>query len=85
MLRITPALDGLRPCLRLEGRLVGPWVAELASAVEQHAPTMPALDLAKLQFVDGPGLDLLGALQRRGAALVAASPFVAQLLQSHPE
>ena len=83
MLRITPAHDGPRPCLRLEGRLVGPWVAELASAIEQLGPVLPALDLANVQFVDGPGLDLLGALQHRGAVLVAVSPFVTQLLQSH--
>jgi hypothetical protein len=83
MLRITADHDGDRSCLRLEGRLVGPWIAELAAVVEQHDPGLLVLDLARLQFVDAAGLDLLTDLQQRGVVLLSASPFITHLLQAH--
>ena len=83
MLRITSFTEDSQPCLRLEGRLVGPWVAELSAAVETHGGPPPRLDLVHVQFVDAAGLDLLADLRRRGVDIIAASPFVAQLLQIH--
>jgi hypothetical protein len=78
MLRITPVHDALR----LEGKLLGPWVAELARAcAEQPAPDgRLSLDLAAVTFVDGPGVELLRDLLRRGIRLGPCSGLVAELL-----
>jgi hypothetical protein len=57
MLRITRVedTDG-RTCLRLEGRVVGPWVAELAAdcAAAARAGGL-TLDMAGVSFLDGTG------------------------------
>jgi hypothetical protein len=74
---------GGRPRLRLEGRIIGPWVAELRRTCE-HALIDGAglgLDLSEVSFVDPPGLDLLAALERRGVTL-DCSRFVAEQLKA---
>lgn len=84
MLRITPTTENSQPCLRLEGRLAGPWVTELSAAVEAQRRVKPlCLDLAHVPFVDAAGLDLLVELRQHGTKIIAASPFVTQLLQTH--
>ncbi len=72
-----------RSRLRLEGRLIGPWVAELRSACEPVvASRRPlVLDLSEVVFVDAAGLDLLCALGQRGVAL-DCSGFVAEQLRA---
>ena len=68
--------------LRLEGKLVGPWVTELArSCNELPSPTdRLRLDLSAVTFADGPGVALLRDLLGRGATLAACSGLVAELL-----
>jgi len=83
MLRITriEAKDG--PFVRLEGRLVGPWVAELRSFIAAHAGDAKCrFDVAGLEFVDRSGADLLIELRAAGAAIVSARPYVADLLEA---
>jgi len=69
--------------LRLEGRLIGPWVAELRRACEPiiafRRPLV--LDLSDVVFVDAAGLDLVCALAQRGVAL-DCSGFVAEQLRA---
>lgn len=87
MLRIslstTPATE---PCLRLEGRLVGPWVAELERtvAVVGTPEAQLRLDLSRVQFVDSEGLALLCELRDHGVVLVNVTPFIGELLKSRP-
>lgn len=73
--------------LKLEGRVVGPWVGELRSACERaesQARTV-SLDLEDVVFVDPTGVTLLSNLSARGVALLECSPFVeAQLKTSAP-
>jgi hypothetical protein len=83
MLRITPIIGpDAQPTLKVEGKLVGPWVAELGRACE--APTAPAgrprLDLSAVTFVDAAGVRLLRELLRRGAVLAGCSGLVAEFL-----
>src|SRR5438046_10754505 len=61
--------DG-RPKLRVEGRVIGPWVAELRLACEQALGEGVglALDLSEVAFVDQTGLEFLRALGQRGVA-----------------
>ena len=78
MLKI--AVDGRT--LRLEGRAIGAWVAELERTCERclgdEAPL--ALDLAAVSFLDQDAVALLHALSLRDVSLRNASPFVAEQL-----
>jgi len=82
MLRISqPAAPTDRPLLILEGRLVGPWVAELSGAAATAGdPTTLDLDLAGVTFADDAGVTALRHLRSAGARLVRASAFLAALL-----
>jgi ABC-type transporter Mla MlaB component len=83
MLRIThPEGHGSISTLKLEGKLVGPWVTELARSCNELACSADCLrlDLSAVTFVDGPGLALLRDLLGRGATLAACSGLVAELL-----
>jgi ABC-type transporter Mla MlaB component len=68
--------------LRLEGRLAGPWVTELARSCNELLcyPGYLRLDLSAVTFVDEPGVVLLQDLIGRGATLTACSGLVAALL-----
>jgi ABC-type transporter Mla MlaB component len=83
MLRITHTNGhDLVSTLRLEGKLLGPWVTELARLRDELpcSPDRLRLDLSAVTFVDGPGVALLRDLLGRGATLVACSGLVAELL-----
>jgi anti-anti-sigma regulatory factor len=71
--------------LRLEGRLIGPWVAEFRGACERALAAGGAVivDLSEVAFADREGLKLLSALDRRGVTL-ECSPFVAEQLKARP-
>jgi anti-anti-sigma regulatory factor len=85
MLRITTATTGTQQlCLRLEGRLVGPWVAEVETTVRQSASPMEAivLDLSGVHFVDDVGIVLLQTLRTQGVTLQRVTPFIEELLRT---
>ena len=83
MLRITRS-EGtdLTRTLKLQGKLLGPWIGELESAcgMAQVPADRVHLDLSDLTFVDADGARFLEALIRDGARVVACSVFVAELL-----
>ena len=83
MLRITRLEGhGSISTLKLEGKLLGLWVTELARSCNE-LPCLPnglRLDLSAVTFVDGPGLALLRDLLARGATLSACSGLIAELL-----
>jgi ABC-type transporter Mla MlaB component len=76
MLRIT--IHDARPTLtfRLEGRLAGPWVRELAEcwrgALASRREPILRVDLTGLISIDAAGRACLEALHRQGAEFVAA-------------
>ena len=76
MLRITIQHDAQSVTFRLEGRLAGSWVDELAECWQGTASTLeqrPALfDLTEVTFVDAAGKEFLAARYREGHELVAA-------------
>jgi hypothetical protein len=80
MLRIT-ALDGAdsSPILRLEGKLLEPWVDEARRACAVQTPLQ--LDLSALTFADAAGARFLRELLHQGAAICACSGFVSALLE----
>ncbi len=84
MLRISEIRSGDdRVVLKLEGRIVGPWVGELAGASGRVLETGKTLklDLADVSYVDREGVSLLITLQNRNAILEGCSPFVLEELR----
>ncbi len=83
MLRITTT-NGAQATrtLKLEGKLLGPWIGELESAcrMSEVLPDCVRLDLDGLSFVDAEGARFLACLIRDGARVIACSGFVAEIL-----
>jgi ABC-type transporter Mla MlaB component len=70
------------PALKLEGKLLGPWVVELSRACEGlRVPTnVLFLNLTDVTFIDSAGLELLRELIRQGATVSGCSSFIEELL-----
>jgi len=70
--------------LKLEGRVVGPWVGELCQVCELYLSGGRALklDLADVSFADASGLAALSSFKSRGVAVTNCSPFVEEQLKS---
>jgi ABC-type transporter Mla MlaB component len=70
--------------LKLEGRVVGPWVAELRRICEplMGEQSHLKLDLADVSYVDLEGVATLTDFQSRGVRLNNCSPFVEQQIKS---
>jgi len=68
--------------LKLEGKLLGPWVDELIRACEEPRtpPSCLRLDLSAVTFIDSAGAKLLDDLIRQGARVVGCSGFIAEML-----
>jgi len=86
MLKITklePVRDG--SVLKLEGRLVGPWVAQLREVAEAElAQDRPlAFEVSEVSFVDRPGEELLREFVARRVRLEGPSGFVRELLRGN--
>lgn len=76
MVEATPASARLR----VEGRLTGPWVAELQQSCEVNALSDGIgldLDIGDLSFVDVAGIELLKSLRGRGVKLLRVPLLVA--------
>lgn len=85
MLKISPGKPARKTItLRLEGRIVGPWVEELQNVCEPlvNNDCHLTLDLAEVVFVDEKGVTVLSGLSHRGTHLINASPFVAEQLKA---
>ena len=70
--------------LKLEGRVVGPWVGELRQVCEtlltKGRPLK--LDLADVTFADASGVAALSSFKSRGVAFANCSPFVEEQLKN---
>jgi ABC-type transporter Mla MlaB component len=83
MLRISEMGSGNGSvALKLEGRIVGPWVDELKNACEPLLGRKEGirLDLADVSYVDREGIALLLNLKRRRVVFEGCTPFIAQEL-----
>jgi hypothetical protein len=83
MLRITrvDTPDSV-PTLKVEGKLMGPWVEELQQVCGSwpQSAGRPRLDLSAVNFVDVAGLRLLRELLGQGVLLAGCSGLIAELL-----
>ncbi len=68
--------------LKLEGKLLGPWVDELRRVCEELRvpPSNLCLNLRGVTFVDAAGFSLLVDLVRRGTTVSECTGFVEELL-----
>ena len=74
MLRITTRHEAGTLVLKLEGRLSGPWVAELAECWRGFRAARESairVELADVPFVDAAGKALLSRMHRAGVAIDA--------------
>ncbi len=87
MLRISQTKPGDHAVtLRLEGRVVGPWVTELQRLSEEvlaKGRTL-GLHLGEVEFLDVQGVALLSKLRARGVTLLECPPFAAEQLRETP-
>ena len=83
MLKIVVESGAANRTVRVEGRVIGAWVGELARSCDQllAAGAELVIDLGAVSFVDRDGVELLRHLAARGAAVVNASRFVAEQLK----
>ena len=70
--------------VRLEGRLVGPWVEEVRRACEPFLDNGARLtvDFSRVSFVDREGVALCRRLRQSRAALRNCSPFVKEQIDA---
>ena len=85
MLRITRVEGGdggRETTLKLEGRLVGPWVEELRAEGRRALldSECAVLDLAGVGHADADGIAALRELESQGAALAGAGAYIAELV-----
>jgi ABC-type transporter Mla MlaB component len=74
MLRITTQIDTQFLTFELEGKLAGPWVAELRDCWQCKVISRPSqvhVDLRSVTFVDAAGKKLLTDMVQQGAKLLA--------------
>jgi anti-anti-sigma regulatory factor len=84
MLRITSlAVPESATVLKLEGKLLEPWVDELNAACRKAAMEnqLVILDLSALSFVDLQGIAALHDLRSRGFQFEGCSALIIRLLQ----
>jgi len=84
MLRITTIDSGATTTFRVEGRLVGAWVAELERCCISIKKAEPArkleIDMSDIDFVDKKGEVLLERLFLDGAKLHGGNPFMTSIV-----
>ncbi len=92
MLRITVNDEAEAVRIKLEGKLTGPWVAELERCWRGVCPCVQqrrlVLDLTDLEFVDAAGKYLLAAMHTRGGGFVARTLTMRELVEEitgHPQ
>jgi hypothetical protein len=72
--------------LKLEGRVIGPWIAELKNACDPFlaAKSSINLDFADVSFADHAGIALLLRLRAQGVKFLNCSPFLEEELRTVP-
>jgi anti-anti-sigma regulatory factor len=83
MLRITKTESSVGgSVLRVEGKLVGPWVNELRSycSIVRGTRNPLKLEMTEVSFVDRAGIALLRDLEESGIGLVGCSAFITEEL-----
>ena len=84
MLKITITEDVEEATLKLEGKLIGPWIEELARCWKAVVPALESkavvVDLDAVTFVAEPAKSLLVEMCAQGARLVGRGPLIAHII-----
>jgi hypothetical protein len=85
-LRISVEENSQAIVVKLEGRLVGPWTAELHRLWEQTAPKLASrnlsLDLRETTFADAGGIRILRTIYwATGARILTSTPWTQYLAE----
>jgi anti-anti-sigma regulatory factor len=80
---LTSTVNG-RAVIRLEGRVIGPWVEEVRRSCDEVLKTGASvtLDCSEVSFVDREGVKLLRRLGSGEVVLSNCSPFVAEQVKT---
>lgn len=83
-LRITLEEDADRMVVKLEGRIVGPWAAELDRLWAEASPSLASrkvsLDLRETTYADAGGIRVLRAIySQTEAAILTSTPWTQYL------
>ncbi|MGA3101627.1 MAG: hypothetical protein ABSD61_07185 [Terracidiphilus sp.] len=86
MLRIYFQESSNSIVIKLEGRVAGPWAAELGRLWEEKAPAVAqkklSLDLRETTFADATGIKVLRTIySRTGAAILTGTPWTEYLAE----
>jgi len=86
MLRITFLEADNATVIKLEGRVAGPWAAELSRAWKEKAPLLASrkllLDLRSTTYTDASGKQTLREIYTQtGAELVTSTPWTQYLAE----
>jgi hypothetical protein len=84
MLKITEQKATQEIILKLEGRIIGPWVNELRTLGELLLRNGKGLklELTEIEFADRDGVELLWKLRGGGAKLEGCSAFLEEQLRT---
>jgi ABC-type transporter Mla MlaB component len=75
--RTAGAENGSGNRVKVAGRLAGPWVLELATALRRFDARDPLeLDLTEVSFIDADGLAILRSLRDQPAVRLRGSAFI---------
>jgi anti-anti-sigma regulatory factor len=86
LLRITIDETGQTMVIKLEGRVAGPWVAEVSDTWTAAAPRLAArklsLDLREVTYLDAGAARVLGDIYAQtGAEFVTSTPWTQYLAE----
>ena len=86
MLRIHIEHESEVVKLRLEGKLVQPWVDELVQVWMDLTAGLPrqtpiSVDMSEVSFVDARGKTLLASMLKGGCSLHGSGPFISAVIE----
>jgi translation initiation factor IF-2 len=85
MLRITITDGAVEQRWILQGRLVAPWVAELETSWKKSHSRLDmrkcVVDLSEVTLIDKRGEELLKAMRRAGAELIACGVYTKHVVE----
>lgn len=86
MLRITFQENSNAVVIKLEGRIAGPWAAELGRLWEEKSPVVAqkqlSLDLRETTFADATGIQVLRVIySQTRAAILTGTPWTEYLAE----
>lgn len=82
MLRITTQANSEQTVLRVEGKLVSPWIQELERCWRQTDSKTPlVLDVRAVTFVGAEGKELLCQIHRCGAKVLTSGVALKDMLE----